>query len=252
MRKRAVFGNWKMNKRIDEARSLAAELRDVLGSESGVELAVFPPALALAAVARELEGCVIGTGSQNIHFETSGAFTGEVSAEMVLAAGAKYVIIGHSERRHIFGETDEWVNLKLKAALAAGLKPVVCVGEKLDEREAGKDREVVGRQLEAAFAGAGGDRAAGVIVAYEPVWAIGTGRTATPEQAQEMHSYIRGLLERRYGRKIASEMRIQYGGSVKPGNAAELLARDDVDGFLVGGASLDARSFADIAGAARR
>ena len=247
MRKRAVFGNWKMNKPGDEAVELARSLGTGLEGADGVEVAVFPTAVALGAVAGVLEGSQVGVGAQNIHYEKKGAFTGEISAEMARAAGAKYTLIGHSERRHIFGETDGWVNLKLKAALEAGLVPVVCVGEKLDQREAGETNGVVAGQIRAAFEGVDNVQAAGIIVAYEPVWAIGTGRTATPETAQEVHSFIRGLLTEMFGKEAAQAMRIQYGGSAKPDNAAGLLAQEDIDGLLVGGASLDAGSFAAIA-----
>ncbi len=249
MRRYAIFGNWKMNKAHGEAAALARELKSELAQAGGVEIAVFPPALALGAVAGELAGTAIGAGSQNIYFKSGGAFTGEISAQMVRAAGGTYTLVGHSERRQLFGETDEWVNLKLRAALDAGLGPVVCVGETLQERDAGEERTVVERQVLAAFEGVDGAGAAKVILAYEPVWAIGTGRTASPEQAQEMHAFIRGLVEGRFGADSAAAMRIQYGGSVKPDNAAGLLSQADVDGALVGGASLDAKAFAAIVAA---
>jgi triosephosphate isomerase len=249
MRKYAIFGNWKMNKPLGEARALAQALASMPNLQSGPEVAVFPPAVVLQAVAGELEGSAVGVGAQNIHYEVSGAFTGEVSAEMVRSAGAAYALIGHSERRHIFGETDEWVNLKLKAALAAGLVGVVCVGETLSQREEGATHEIVRTQVQAAFEGVTGAQADGVIVAYEPVWAIGTGRTASPEQAQDVHRFIRGLLAARFGGETAEKLRIQYGGSAKPDNAAELLTQDDVDGLLVGGASLNADFFSAIVGA---
>jgi triosephosphate isomerase len=250
MRRYAIFGNWKMNKPLGQARALAQSLKEKLGAVAGVELAVFPPAAVLGAVAEELRGAPVAVGAQNIHYESAGAFTGEISAEIARSAGATCVIVGHSERRHIFGETDEWINLKLKAALAAGLMPVVCVGETLRQREEGATREVVQTQVLAAFEGIETGHAAGIIVAYEPVWAIGTGKTATPEQAQAVHAFVRDLLAGRFGEQAASEVRIQYGGSVKPDNAAELLAQADIDGALVGGASLDAGSFAAIASAA--
>lgn len=246
MRRYAIFGNWKMNKNPAEAADLARELKSALAQAPDVEIAVFPPALALGTVVAELAQTPVGVGSQNIHYETSGAFTGELSAQMVHSAGATYTLVGHSERRQIFGETDEWVNLKLRAALEAGLGPVVCVGETLGERDAGEAQAVVERQVLAAFEGVDGTQAQKTILAYEPVWAIGTGRTATPEQAQEMHAYIRGLLAGRFGPDAAAAMRIQYGGSVKPGNAEGLLSQEDVDGALVGGASLDAQAFAAI------
>jgi triosephosphate isomerase len=250
MRRYAIFGNWKMNESPAEAAALAGELKAALAQASAVEVAVFPTALALGAVAAELAGSGIGVGSQNIHFEAAGAFTGEISAGMVRAAGGTYTLVGHSERRQLFGETDAWVNLKLRAALEAGLGPVVCVGETLGERDSGQARSVVQRQVGAAFEGIDAARARGVILAYEPVWAIGTGRTATPQQAQEMHAFIRELLAGRFGAQAAESMRIQYGGSVKPDNVAGLLSQADVDGALVGGASLDAQAFAAIVGAA--
>jgi triosephosphate isomerase len=249
MRRYAIFGNWKMNKTPAEAVALAGELKSALGQAADVEIAVFPTSLALEAVARELTGTAIGVGSQNIYYEASGAFTGEVSAQMVRSTGAAYTLIGHSERRHVFGETDKWVNLKLRAALDAGLIPVVCVGETLEERDADRAQAVVEEQVMGAFEGVEGESAQKIILAYEPVWAIGTGRTATPEQAQEMHACVRGLLAGRFGPDAAAAMRIQYGGSVKPGNAAGLLSQEDVDGALVGGASLDAGAFAGIVAA---
>lgn len=250
MRRYAIFGNWKMNKTLPEARALAQSLKNEMADLSGPEVAIFPPSVLISAVLEELGSSPIGVGSQNIHFEPEGAFTGETSAHMVRSLGATYAIVGHSERRHIFGETDEWVNLKLKSALSAGLVPVACVGETLAQREAGATEEVVATQVRATFQGVEPRQAAGVIVAYEPVWAIGTGKTATPAQAQEMHAFIRGLLARQFGDEIAAAVRIQYGGSVKPANAAELLSQSDIDGALVGGASLDATSFGAIVRAA--
>ena len=249
MRRYAIFGNWKMNKTPEEAAALAGELKTALAQATDVEIAVFPPALALGAVIAELSQTQVGVGSQNIYYEASGAFTGEISAQMVRSAGAVYTLVGHSERRQIFGETDEWVNLKLKAALETGLGPVVCVGETLEQRDAGEAQAVVERQVLAAYEGLDVEQAQKTILAYEPVWAIGTGRTATPEQAQEMHAYIRELIAERFGPETAEAMRIQYGGSVKPGNAAGLLSQKDVDGALVGGASLDAQAFAAIVAA---
>ncbi len=250
MRKLAVFGNWKMNKLLGEARALAQSLKAGLAGTTGPEIAVFPPSVVLSAVARELRGTPVGVGAQNIHYEPGGAFTGEISAEMARSAGAQYTLIGHSERRHVFGETDQWVNLKLKSALEAGLVPVVCVGETLQQREDGATREVVQRQVQAAFEGVESAQAAGVIVAYEPVWAIGTGKTATAQATQEVHAFIRSLLAGAFGEETAQAMRIQYGGSAKPANAAELLAQEGIDGLLVGGASLDADSFCAIVTAA--
>lgn len=249
MRTPAIFGNWKMNKTPDEAVALAQALKAGLAGTAGPEVAVFPTSVALGAVAGELQDTPVGVGAQNIHYETSGAFTGEISAQMAVAAGARYTLIGHSERRHIFGESDRWVNLKLKAALGAGLVPVVCVGETLQQREDGATRKVVSSQVQAAFEGVDGAQARGVIAAYEPVWAIGTGKTATPELAGEVHAIIRELLTGMFGGETAQAMRIQYGGSAKPANAADLLAQEGVDGLLVGGASLDADSFCRIVAA---
>lgn len=250
MLKYAIFGNWKMNKDLGEARVLASQLKDRFDDAKDVEIAVFPPSVSLAAVAEILKESPVGVGAQNIHFEAGGAFTGEISAGMAISAGAKYVLIGHSERRHVFGETDELVNLKLNSALGAGLLPVVCVGETLAQRERGATQDVIRHQVQAAFKGVEKRHTGSIILAYEPVWAIGTGKTATPGQAGEVHAFIRGLLSDLFDGDTASAMRIQYGGSVKPGNASELIAQEEIGGLLVGGASLDAGSFADIAGAA--
>jgi len=250
MRKKAVFGNWKMNKLPDEAKALAQALREGFADFDAIELAVFPPSISLSIVADALNGSLIGVGTQNIHFEEQGAFTGEISAGMAKTSGARYTLIGHSERRHVFGETDEWVNLKLKAALKAGLIPVVCVGETLGQREDGSTSEVVKTQIIAALEGIERASTEKIIVAYEPVWAIGTGKTASPLQAQEVHELIRRMLEERFDGEVSETIRILYGGSVKPGNTAELIAQKDIDGALVGGASLDAGSFEAIARAA--
>jgi triosephosphate isomerase len=252
MRRYAIFGNWKMNKNLGEARTLAQQLKEALGDTGSPEVAVFPPAVTLAAVAEILRDTPVSVGTQNVHYESAGAFTGEMSAGMALSAGASCALIGHSERRHVFGETDEWVNLKLGAVLAAGLVGVVCIGETLEQREQGATQDIIKRQVRSAFEGIAIAHAGRIIVAYEPVWAIGTGKTATPEQAGEMHSFIRGLLSEQFDGETADAMRIQYGGSVKPGNAAELLAQVDIDGVLVGGASLDADSFCAIVGAGRQ
>ena len=249
MRKAIVAGNWKMHKTASEAVELVAALKPLLAGVE-VETAVCPPFTSLQAVHAALEGSAIGLGAQNMHWEGEGAFTGEVSAGMILAAGCSYVILGHSERRQYGGETDEMVNRKLVRALAAGLRPIVCAGETLDEREAGRIEEVVLGQVGGALAGLEVDEVREVVFAYEPVWAIGTGVTATAEQAEEVHGMIRAFLSERLGAETAAALRIQYGGSVKPDNAAELFSQDNIDGGLIGGAALAAESFAAIVKAA--
>jgi len=246
MRRKFIAGNWKMNKTAEEGAGLVREMVQELADTDSADVAVVPPFTALAAVAAELRGSHIELGAQNMHAEASGAFTGEISAGMLLAAGCKYVILGHSERRGLFGETDETVNRKLKAALEAGLLAIVCVGETLEAREAGRTEEVVFGQVKQSLADLDSKDMLKVTVAYEPIWAIGTGKTATPEQAQEVHAGIRNLLGETFGKACAETVRIQYGGSVKPGNAKAILAQDDVDGALVGGASLKAADFAAI------
>lgn len=244
-----VAGNWKMHRTVAEALELVGALRDRIGSMEGVRVAVAPPFTAIHPVAQALRGSRIEVAGQNVHWEKQGAFTGEISCGMLVEAGATCVIVGHSERRQYFGETDETVNRRARAALEAGLTPIVCVGETLEEREANRTLEVVGRQVRGALAGLSAGDLAKVVIAYEPVWAIGTGRTATAAQAQEVHGAIRALL-RELGGEVADRMPIQYGGSVKPENAAELMAQPDVDGALVGGASLQADSFGAIVKAA--
>ncbi|MCO4746293.1 MAG: triose-phosphate isomerase [Proteobacteria bacterium] len=241
-----IAGNWKLNKGPAEAGALASEWVAALSDRGDVDVAVFPTALSIASVVEATRGSGIEVGVQQIHGKTSGAFTGTNSAEMAREAGCTRVLIGHSERRQLFGETDEMVRTKVKLALASGLLPIVCVGETLEERDAGKVDEVVLGQVSAALLGIPADQLSGVTLAYEPVWAIGTGRTASPDQAQEVHASIRGWLSENFPAFVAAEMRIQYGGSVKPANAAELLSRPDIDGALVGGASLNAESFAGI------
>jgi len=246
MRKPFIAGNWKMHTDLNAAVALAGGLKKQLAGTSGVEIGVFPPALFLADVVKALAGSGIVAGAQNMHDEPSGAFTGEISGPMIRSVGATHVILGHSERRHVFGEPDELINRKLKAAFACGLLPVVCVGEKLDAREADRTNDVVGGQVRSAFEGVTADQALETVIAYEPVWAIGTGRTATPQQANSAHVFIRSVLEGLYDDTVAQSVRIQYGGSVKPDNAQELMAQPDVDGFLVGGASLNVDSFVKI------
>jgi triosephosphate isomerase (TIM) len=247
-RRKVIAGNWKMNKTVSEALALVRELKGLVASIPGdrVEIAVAPPFVSLQAVAKELEGSPVKLAAQNCYWEASGAFTGEVSAPMLKDVGCAYVIVGHSERRQYFGETDETVNKRTRAVLGAGMKPIVCVGETLAEREANRTLEVVERQVAGALKGFQAAEVAGFVLAYEPVWAIGTGRTATSAQAQEVHRTIREQLGRLYDRGTAEQVRIQYGGSVKPDNAAELLGQPDVDGALVGGASLKAADFAGI------
>ena len=243
-RRKFICGNWKMFKTSAEAVALVRELRQRLNSQ--VQIGIAPPFTALGKVKEALVGSSIQLFAQNCHFEKQGAFTGEISAGMLAELGCDGVILGHSERRQLFGETDEGVNKKLKAALEAQLHPIVCVGETLAEREANKTWEVVSRQLRGAFAGVPAQQLAGCTIAYEPVWAIGTGKVATTAQAQEVHGQIRGLFRELGGAPVADAVRIQYGGSVKPDNAAELLAQPDIDGALVGGASLKADDFARI------
>ena len=250
-RRKFVCGNWKMHKTGNEALQLVRELGERLSGASA-QIGIAPPFTALAQVKWALSQgrSPIQLFGQNCHHEKQGAFTGEVSPAMLKDAGCEGVILGHSERRQLFGETDEGVARKLKAALGEGLHPIVCVGETLDEREAGKTWEVVSRQVRGAFAGLEAAQLSRVTLAYEPVWAIGTGRNATAAQAQEVHAQIRGLLRELGGAAVADVVRIQYGGSVKPDNAKELLGQPDVDGALVGGASLKAEDFARIAEAA--
>lgn len=246
MRRCFIAGNWKMNLDGAGAVRLARALLAALGDCETVEIGVFPPFVYLPAVAGVLRGSRIVVGAQDMHSAPKGAFTGEVSAAMLRDVGATHVIIGHSERRQYFGETDESVNAKLLAALAAGLRPIVCVGETLEQRKAGATKAVVGSQVERGLGGLTAEQVAGVVLAYEPVWAIGTGVTATPGQAQEVHGFIRSLLSRSWGGAAAEAVRVQYGGSVKADNARELLSQPDIDGALVGGASLEAGSFIGI------
>ncbi|HET6569544.1 MAG TPA: triose-phosphate isomerase [Rhodothermales bacterium] len=241
-----IAGNWKMNTDLDGAVELAQEIVGGMAYTGHVQVAICPPFPMLGAVNRIVRETPVLLGAQNMFYEDEGAYTGEVSAPMLRAIGCEYVILGHSERRQYFGETDEGVNKKARRALEHGLKPIVCIGETLEQREAGKEREIVKEQLQRGLDGVSITSADGLVIAYEPVWAIGTGRNATAEQAQEMHGYIRELLRGQFGDTITPEMRILYGGSMKPGNAKELLAQPDVDGGLVGGASLKAGDFLSI------
>ncbi len=246
MRKLIIAGNWKMNKTSFEAVELINSLKRELVDVTAVDMIVCPPFTALTEVCDLLVDTNIGLGAQNLHWEDSGAFTGEISAPMIKGVGASYVIIGHSERRQFFGETDETVNKKLKAALKHGLTPIVCIGETLKEREDNRTFSIIKTQAEGSLAGLNEQEIQKVVIAYEPVWAIGTGKTATSAQAQEVHQYIREILTKIYSQPVAEQIRIQYGGSVKSENIAELTSQKDIDGALVGGASLQAESFAKI------
>lgn len=246
MRRRIIAGNWKMNKTRDEAVDLVGDLKEMLADVGDVEVVVCPPFTALDAVREALRGSNIELGAQNMHWEEEGAFTGEISPLMLRNLGCMYVILGHSERRTYFGETDETVNRKVKSAMANGLLPIICVGETLDERDAGKTEEVVVRQTKAALSGVKTNGAERIVIAYEPVWAIGTGRTASADEANRVIHIIRQSVAEVFNERIAQEVRIQYGGSVKPQNIADFLGQPEIDGALVGGASLDAASFAAI------
>ncbi len=246
MRVPVIAGNWKMYKTADEAAAFVREFLLLVRDAGDVEIVLAPPFSSLAAVSALTRGTKVGVASQNVHFAEEGAYTGEVSPRMVRDTGAAYAIVGHSERRQYFAETDELVNRKVRAALAAGLVPILCLGEILTERESGRTIEVVERQIRAGLAEVPESAAGRILVAYEPVWAIGTGKTATPEQAQEVHAFLRGTLKKMWGDAAGNSVRILYGGSVKPENIAELMGREDIDGALVGGASLAAGSFAKI------
>lgn len=249
MRQPIVAGNWKMYKTATEAEALVRALRPLVAS-SRAEVVICPPFTALERVGNLLPGSNLVLGAQNVYWESEGAFTGEIAPSMLRDLMVTYAIVGHSERRQFFGELDDTVGRRAAAALAGGLRAIVCVGERLDEREAGRTEEVVLRQARAALAPLDASGADKVVLAYEPVWAIGTGKVATPDQAQDVHALLRKFLAERFGADAASRIRIQYGGSVKPENAAELMAKPDIDGALVGGASLKADSFAAIVAAA--
>ncbi len=246
MRTRFVAGNWKMHTTHIEAVSLAREVIRALGDATDVEVAVCPPYTALQAVGEAVRGSQVLLGAQNMHWESSGAYTGEISPGMLLTLGCSYVILGHSERRLHFHETDEIVARKIEAALGKGLTPIVCVGETKEEREEGVTEQVIKTQIAEAFGRIDAGRFKGTVIAYEPVWAIGTGLTATADQAQKVHRFIRDLIVEMFGEGVAERTRILYGGSAKPENAGELFSRPDIDGGLIGGASLKAESFAAI------
>jgi len=252
MKKQFIAGNWKMNLTMDEALGLARKLRDESVNSDAVDIGVFPAFVFLKDICEILSDSKVYVGAQNMYLEESGAFTGEVSGTMLRDVGCTHVIIGHSERRTIFRETNSMINSKIKAALSCGLKPIMCVGEKQEERDADKTNEVVGDQLSEGLAGLTSEQAKELTIAYEPVWAIGTGKTATPEQANEVHTFIRSTIKSKYENDTAQSIRIQYGGSVNSKNADELLGQPEIDGALVGGASLEPGSFLDIISAAAR
>lgn len=251
MRKKVIAGNWKLNKTIGEAVKFTTLLKRENFGDGAPEIILCPVFTALSAVYDAIGDSEIKLGAQNLYWEDKGAFTGEVSGVLLKDTGCEFAIIGHSERRQFFGETDATVNKRIQSAVGVGLTPIVCVGESLKEREAGKTNEVLEKQVKGAFAGISPEDAAGCYIAYEPVWAIGTGKVATPEQAQEAHLFIRTLLGQLYFPGLSQELPILYGGSVKPENAAEILRQPDVDGALVGGASLEVASFAGIVRAAQ-
>lgn len=252
MRKPFVAGNWKMNTDSHSGIALAADIASGSSEIAShkIDVAVIPPFVYIPAVVEALRTASIAVGAQDIYYEQKGAFTGEISASMLKDIGCCYVLCGHSERRHVIGETDELINKKVTAAIHGGLLPILCVGELIKQRKANETAEVVTRQIKSALAGLDAEKVSAVTIAYEPVWAIGTGLTATPQQAQEVHALIRELLGRIYDSRLAQEIRIQYGGSAKPDNAAELMAQQDIDGLLVGGASLKADDFVAIIKAA--
>jgi len=245
-RRPIIAGNWKMNKNAAETATFIDDFKAKVADKEGVDIVLCPIFTSLSSAVDAAKGSNVAIGAQNVHWAESGAFTGEIPAAVLKDMGVTHVVIGHSERRQYFGETDESVNKRLAAALSAGLVPMVCVGELLEERESGDTEKVVGRQVRGALDGFSASELENIVIAYEPVWAIGTGKTATPEMAQEVHAFIRGVLGELCGAETAEKIRIQYGGSMKPANSAELLAQPDIDGGLVGGASLEPDSFAAI------
>jgi len=246
-RRPLIAGNWKMYKTCSEAAETAAQLAALVAKATDVDIMIAPPFTALAPVSDVVKKSLVLLGAQNLYWEKEGAYTGQISAAMLVSAGCQYVIIGHSERRQYFGETDATVNSKIAAAIKGDLIPVVCVGETEKEREAAETFSVLEGQIQKGLEGFSADDLKTMVIAYEPVWAIGTGKTATKEQAQEVHQFLRSLLEKRFGNMLAKSIRILYGGSVKPNNIAELMAMPDIDGALVGGASLSAETFSQIA-----
>lgn len=245
-RRTLIAGNWKMHKTSGQAIDTAQKLKELVAGVDDVDVMIAPPFTALAQVAAEIADTNIDLGAQNMHWASEGAYTGEVSADMLVSAGCRYVILGHSERRHLFGETDQTINKKIKAALKAGLIPVFCIGETESQREAGDTFSVLDKQVQFGLESFVSEELQALIVAYEPVWAIGTGKTATTQQAQEVHAYVRKWFADKFGHTLAQQLRILYGGSVKPSNVKELMAMADVDGALVGGASLDPQTFSQL------
>ena len=251
-RKTIIAGNWKMNKTLSETKAFAEELKPILPKGKWCDVVLCVPYVNIPAAIRLFKDCRVSIGAENCHYEATGAYTGEVSAEMLKELGVKYVIIGHSERRQYYNETDFTVNKKVHAALEAGLRPIVCVGESLEQRELGVTMELISYQVKCALAGVPAEKLRHVVIAYEPIWAIGTGRTATAEQAGEVCQSIRAVIRKLYGARVARSVTIQYGGSMNPKNAAELLSKPDVDGGLIGGASLKPDQFVDIINAANQ
>lgn len=249
-RKTIIAGNWKMNHTASEAKQFAESFKAALPRNKWCDIVLCVPFVDIPAAVRAFKDSRVAVGAQNVYFEKSGAFTGEISADMLRDLGVKYVIVGHSERRALFCETDDIVNRKVRAALDAQLHPIICVGESLQQREMGVTMELVALQVKAALSGVSAEEVRRCVIAYEPIWAIGTGRTATPEQAGEVCGFIRGIVRGLYGARIARSITIQYGGSMSPGNAEQLLALEDIDGGLIGGASLKSQDFAVIIGAA--
>jgi triosephosphate isomerase len=251
-RKTVIAGNWKMNKTLTETRAYAEAIKPMLGKHKWCEVVLCVPAVNIPGAIKAFKDTRVAVGGENCHYEASGAFTGEVTVEMLKDVGAKYVIIGHSERRQYYNETDFTVNKKVHAALEAGLHPIICVGESLEQRELGITMELIALQVKSALAGVPAEKLRKCVIAYEPVWAIGTGKTATAEQAAEVCTFIRTTVRHLYGARIARSITIQYGGSMKASNAAELLAQPDIDGGLIGGAALKADEFVDIINAANQ
>jgi len=246
MRKKVIAGNWKMNMDLHQSQKLVSEIINGLGTDNKTDVIICPPFTSLNEVSSLVKDTQVKLGAQNMHFEESGAYTGEISADMLKSVGCEYVILGHSERRVIFKEPDELINKKIKTALAKELKPIFCVGELLEQRESGETMKVISAQVEKGLEGITAEQMRNIIIAYEPVWAIGTGKTATPQQVQEVHSFIRELVANNFSATVADNLIIQYGGSVKPDNSGELLSQKDIDGALVGGACLKADSFLGI------
>ncbi|TWU44858.1 Triosephosphate isomerase [Novipirellula aureliae] len=245
-RRTLIAGNWKMNMRCESAVALAKGVVAAVGSQPSAEVVLCPPSVYLSKVGEAVAGTPVELGAQNVYAADDGAFTGEVNPSMLTDVGCQFVILGHSERRTLMGETDADVSKKLHAALAGRLVPIVCVGESLEQREGDETEQVIERQINGSLAGLDDVRAAGIVIAYEPIWAIGTGKVASPEQAEEVHAFIRQELSKMFGKEVADQIRIQYGGSVKPGNAKELLGQPNIDGALVGGASLTVEDFSGI------